>query len=92
MFQVEFAVHVDYAKGNATFQRQEQLPFVPFVGLDLLDDVLGEFKLRDVAWNRGDQTFYCQSLVNRSYWDLRTACRTMAKAGWVEVKEARELY
>ncbi len=53
MSRVEFTVHLIYAKGATCFEREEQLPFAPFIGLDVLDNILGEFKLRDVAWDSG---------------------------------------
>lgn len=89
-FLVEFAVHLYYDKGNTTFQREEQLPFVPFVGLDVLDDALGEFHLEHVAWYSKTSAFYCQSRVDRTYMNIRSAVRLMSRAGWIEQKELRE--
>lgn len=88
-FRVEFSVHLRYAKGTTVFQREERLPFVPFVGLDVLDDVLGEFKLEHVAWHSGSRMFLCQSALDRHYWTIQQAQRSMRKAGWAEEKEAR---
>ncbi|MFG0289601.1 MAG: hypothetical protein ACF8CQ_15585 [Rhodopirellula sp. JB044] len=90
MFRTEYAVHLRYAKGMALFSREEQLPFAPFVGLDVLDNVLGEFKLEHVAWHAGSSMFLCQGTVNRNYWNLRQAQQAMKKAGWTEEPEARE--
>lgn len=90
LFRTEYAVHLRYAKGRAHFSREEQLPFALFIGLDILDDVLGEFKLEHVAWHTGSGMFLCQATVNCSYWSLREAQRSMKKAGWTEEPEARE--
>lgn len=89
MFRVEFAVHLTYQKGVTTFRREEQLPFVPFVGLDILDDALGEFHLEHVAWHAGSQLFLCQASKNHDEWSLGQACRFMGKAKWEEDREAR---
>ncbi len=35
-FRTEFSLHLRYAKGLALFVREESLPFVPFIGLDIL--------------------------------------------------------
>ena len=89
MFRVEYAVHLRYEKGLAHFSREEKLPFAPFVGLDILDDVLGQFSIKFVAWHTGSGMFMCQAAVDRSCWNLRKAQQTMKKAGWSEDKEAR---
>jgi hypothetical protein len=60
MFRVEFSVHLTYSKGMTSFRREEELPFVPFIGLDVLDDVLGQFTLEHVAWHSGSRMFLCQ--------------------------------
>ena len=91
MFRVEFTVHMRCRTGTTSFCREEQLPFVPFPGLDVLDDALGEFKLEHVAWHSGSQMFLCQGRVECNYWDFRTACPAMAKAGWAEVEDVRQL-
>lgn len=90
MFRVEYAVHLKYAKGRTTFRREQTLPFAPFIGLDILDDALGEFKLEHVAWCHATAIFLCQAQVSRTYWTLRTACSSMQKAKWEEDKDARE--
>ncbi len=89
MFRTEYAVHLRYAKGLAHFSREEQLPFPPFIGLDILDDILGQFKLEHVAWHTGSGMFLCQATEDRSYWTLRQAQQAMRKAGWVEESETR---
>lgn len=89
LFRTEYAVHLRYAKGLAHFSREEHLPFAPFVGLDVLDDVLGEFKLDHVAWHTGSGIFICQGTVDRAYWNLRQAQQAMKKAGWTEEPDAR---
>lgn len=90
MFRVEFSVHLTYFKGITSFQREEELPFAPFVGLDVIDDVLGQFTLEHVAWHSGSSMFLCQSQVERETWGIRVACRTMRKAGWTEDRDSRE--
>ncbi len=90
MFRTEFAIHLRYKKGVAYFCREEQLPFPPFVGLEILDDILGQFRLDYVAWHTGSAMFLCQATEDRSYWTLDQARQSMKKAGWVEELEARE--
>lgn len=89
VFDVEFAVHLGYDKGNARFERADKLPFPPFIGLDVLDDVLGEFRLEHVAWHSETGMFFCQANVDRNSWTLRQARRALAKTGWAEDIEAR---
>ncbi len=89
MFRVEFAVHLTYERGITTFRREDQLPFAPFIGLDVLDDILGQYTVEHVAWYGGGQMFLCQGSVERTWWNLRTACRKMATAQWEEDKEVR---
>lgn len=92
MFRVEFAVHMKYDKGETSFRREEELPFAPFVGLDVLDDALGEFQLKHVAWAGGDcKMFLCQGNVGRKDLTIRQACKFMKKGGWEEDKESRML-
>jgi hypothetical protein len=67
MHRVEFAVHLRYGKGTTTFRREETVPFAPFVGLDLLDDALGEFKIEHVAWCREPAMFLCQGNIAGRY-------------------------
>jgi|SRR5579863_290749 len=90
MFRVEFTVHLIYDKGQTSFLRDEELPFAPFVGLDILDDALGEFKLNHVAWAGSDcKMFLCQGNVERKDMTIRQACKFMKKGGWEEEREAR---
>jgi len=90
MYRVEFSAHMKYDKGETTFRREERLPFVPFIGLDVLDDALGQFDLKHVAWAGGDcKMFLCQSNVKRREWTIREACKVMKKAGWTEDRESR---
>jgi len=88
-FRTEYSIHLQYMKGLALFVREEELPFAPFIGLDILDDVLGEFKLEHVTWHTGRGMFMCQATVNRDNWSLAEAKRTLKKVGWSEVPEAR---
>ena len=89
MFRVEYAVHLKYAKGTTTFRRETQLPFAPFIGLDVLDNSLGQFTLEQVAWCSEPVMFLCQSSVDYSHWTLQKACRSMRQVGWEEDKESR---
>lgn len=89
-FRVEFTVHVRYDKGETSFRREEHLPFVPFIGLDILDDVLGEFGIKHVAWASHVEMFLCQSNLEIKYWTIRKACSSMKKAGWTEERDCRE--
>lgn len=89
MFQVEYAVHLQYTARAMTFVRNELVPFAPFVGLDVLDDTLGEFKLEHITWHQTPPRFQCQSTIIRRDWTLPQACRAMRKAGWVVDKEAK---
>ncbi len=89
MFRVEYAVHLKYAKGTTTFRREEEVPFVPFIGMDILDNMLGQFTIEHVAWCNEPAMLLCQSNVGRSRWTLQQACRSMRKEGWEEDKQSR---
>lgn len=89
-FRVEFSVHLKYDKGETSFRREEHLPFVPFIGLDILDDALGEFEVKHVAWASHVGMLLCQSNVEKKHWTIRKACSSMKKAGWTEERECRE--
>ncbi len=89
MFRVEYAVHLKYAKGTTTFRREEEVPFVPFIGMDILDNMLGQFTIKHVAWCSAPPMILCQSNEDRSHWTLQQACRAMRKAGWEEEKDSR---
>lgn len=88
-FRTEYSIHLKYLNGLALFVREEELPFALFIGLDILDDVLVEFHLDHVAWHTGSSMFLCQATVNCDSWTLTVAKRTLKKAGWSEVPEAR---
>lgn len=90
MFRTHFDLHVYYDKGSTIFMREEQLPFAPFIGLDLLDDAIGQFTLAHIAWASDLQAFFCQASVNLTYMSLRKAKAHLKKAGWVEEPQARE--
>jgi hypothetical protein len=82
-FSVHFSLFVKHSKGDACFIRQADLPFVPFPGLDVHDDAVGQFKIRDVAWSAEEEMFFCQSHFD--YWDdksLRTVRQRMKRGGW----------
>jgi hypothetical protein len=90
MFRVEFTIHMNYDGGETSFRREEELPFVPFVGLDVLDDALGEFKLKHVAWAGGEcKMFLCQGNIERKEMTIREVCKFMKDAGWEEDRESR---
>lgn len=88
-FRTEFSLHLHYSAGVALLVREEMLPFVPFIGLSILDDVLGEFKLEHIAWHSESEMFLCQATAVRSYWSLTQAKRSLRKAGWTEDPEAK---
>lgn len=90
MFRTHFDLHVSYDKGSTLYMREEQLPFAPFIGLDLLDDAIGEFKVEHIAWASDLQAFFCQASVNLTYLSLRKATARLKKGGWVEEPQARE--
>ena len=90
MINVEFSVHLKYDKGETSFRREEKLPFVPFIGMDVLDDVLGQIAIKHVIWAMTPKMLLCQSNVKRKEWSIREACKSMKKAGWAEDKESRQ--
>jgi len=90
MFRTHFDLHVYYDKGSTVFMREEALPFVPFIGLDVLDDAIGEFQLEHIAWASDLQAFFCQASKNLTYMSLRKTKAFLKKAGWVEEPQARE--
>ena len=91
MFRVEFSIHVKYDKGETSFRREDKLPFVPFIGLTILDDALGEFELKHVAWAPGCNMFLCQSNLTNKKWTIQEARNAMKKARWTEDRESRQL-
>ena len=90
MFRSEFALHVHYRQGCARFQRTEELPFAPFIGLDVLDDAIGQFHLTYVAWHSGSQMFLCQAQVEMKDFSIRQVASRLKKAGWIEEKDAQQ--
>lgn len=83
MFVVTYLVFVKFGEDSLDFERSEELPFVPFRGLDIEDDALGEFEIERVRWSSEDKSFYCQS--NYSLFEKetkRTIVRRMKKGGW----------
>lgn len=90
MFTTEYSLWLQFAKGSTHFQRIERLPFVPFVGLTILDNGLGQFTLSHVAWCSTPQMFLCQAAETRLDWTLKNALKVMSKAGWEEDVESRE--
>jgi len=90
LFKVEFAVYLICKKGQARFERHEELSFVPFPGLVILDDALGQFTLAQVAWHRESHYFLCMGTEERKHWSIRTAKAALEKVGWTEDRDARE--
>ena len=91
MFRVEFSLHVRYKSGWATFCKEAKLPFAPFVGLDILDDSVGQFTLSHVAWHSASQMFLCQSKHDEKGKTIRQVCSLLRSAKWVEDREARQI-
>jgi hypothetical protein len=89
MFQVEYAVHLQYTARSITFVRKELVGFVPFAGLNILADALGEFRLDHVTWIPISGKFVCRANVRRHDWPLHKSCRAMQKAGWVVDEETK---
>jgi hypothetical protein len=90
-FRTEYTLHVRYKQGWASFRREEQLEFAPFVGLDVLDDSVGQFTLTSVAWYGGKEVkmFLCQSQLQVREKNLQQVTKMLKVAGWTEDKEAR---
>jgi hypothetical protein len=82
MFRVEFMLHIRQGQKWVVFRRQESIPFAPFVGLDVLDDAVGEFHLKHVAWHSGSQLFLCQA-EQRQVLDRQLA-GSLRKVGWIK--------
>lgn len=80
MFGIEFALHIRNGQKWVTYRRQESILFAPFVGLDVLDDAVGQFSLRNVAWHSGSQLFLCQAELCRVV--DRVLAGSLRKAGW----------
>lgn len=89
-FRVAFTARLRCTDGETTFEREERLPFAPFVGLVILDDSLGMYTLNQVAWLSERQLFCCHGYDDRERWSLEDAVREMARAGWEEEEGARE--
>ena len=90
-FQTEYRLHIQYKQGWATFSREELLDFAPFVGLDILDDSVGQFTLTKVAWFGGGsiKMFMCQSQLKYPDKSLAQVKKMLKAAGWSEDVEAR---
>lgn len=89
-FRVSFTLHLRCSDGQTRFEREEHLPFAPFVGLDILDDSLGQFTISQVGWLSERQLFLCHSNVDHCLWSLDDAVREIARSGWTEEEDARE--
>lgn len=77
---------------QTSFARGEQIPFAPFIGLDILDNVLGEFKIQHVAWASNVPMFVCQATVHFRNATLSQVTKQLRKGGWQEEKETREIF
>lgn len=90
-FQTEYRLHIQYKQGWATFARDELLDFAPFIGLDILDDSVGQFTLTNVAWFGGPKIkmFLCQSQLKYPDKSLAQLKKMLKAAGWCEDVEAR---
>jgi hypothetical protein len=89
MFRVEFSLHVHYKIGWVTFSKEEPLPFAPFVGLDVLDDALGQFTLTHVAWHSGSQMFLCQTQFEAKDKTSSQMAKHLKPGKWIEVEDSR---
>jgi len=89
MFRVEYAIHIRYRSGWSTFRREDMLPFAPFLGLDVLDDMVGQFTLTSVAWHRESEMFLCQSKLEYKDRTIRQVAALFRKSHWEEDKDAR---
>lgn len=91
-FRIEYRLHIRYKQGWATFTREELLDFTPFVGLDILDDAVGQFTLTNVAWFGGSKMkmFLCQSQLKYPNKSLAQVKKLLKAAGWIEDEEARQ--
>lgn len=87
--RVQPARSVQAGLGNVT--RDELLDFAPLVGLDILDDSVGQFTLTGVAWCGGPKVkmFLCQSQVKVPDKSLAQVKKMLKAAGWSEDVEAR---
>lgn len=90
IFRTEYTLHVRYKQGWTSFRREELLEFAPFVGLDVLDDSIGQFTLTRVAWFGGKEVkmFLCQSQFEVRQKNLQQVKRMLKAAGWIEDKAA----
>ncbi|MEI7684841.1 MAG: hypothetical protein WCL32_07415 [Planctomycetota bacterium] len=90
-YSVTFWLFVQHAKGDICFVRYADLPFVPYPGLDIHDDAVGQFRLDEVAWDADEQMFFCQA--NWTLWadkSLRTVRKHMKAGDWEEEKIVNE--
>lgn len=87
MFAVIYTLFLKCKDGDLTFERAEELPFVPYADLAIEDDAVGEFQIEHTLWSGAEKCFSCQS--NFNYLDgysMRSNTMRMKKAGWKEVK------
>jgi hypothetical protein len=92
MFTVEYTLQVAFKSGQTSFARGEQIPFAPFIGLDILDNVVGEFKIQHVAWPGNVPMFVCQATRHFRNETISQLTKRLRKGGWREEKESREIF
>jgi hypothetical protein len=69
-----------------------KIPFAPFVGLDILDDAIGDFQLEYVAWDPKSKIFLCQSRTRLPHLSVRQFCARLKAAGWVREKSDDDVW
>lgn len=87
MFPVTYTLFLKCEDGDLIFERGEELPFVPYAGLAIGDDAVGEFQIEHTLWEGSEKRFFCQS--NFTHFDSYTKRinrRRMKEVGWSEVK------
>ena len=87
MFPVTFGIWIKCKDGELDYERIAELPFAPYPGLDIEDDVLGDFELLQVRWIGSEQRFECYS--NFDLFDsrsMRSVKKRLKEAGWVKVE------
>ena len=64
----------------------------PFVGLDVLDDAIGDFQLEHVAWDPKSKIFLCQSSKRLPHLSVRQICARLKAAGGVREKSDDDVW
>lgn len=92
MFRIEYALHIKHDSRRYLFLKAGKIPFAPFVGLDVLDEALGEFELEHVAWDPKSKMFLCQARKHLPHLTVRQFCARLKAAGWVREKSDDDVY